>query len=91
MCGSSNAAIIDSRYMDNTGWRRRRRECPGCRYRWSTIEVPLELLSELRVTMANLKTIERLATEGRLAMLDSKLAMTILSAPEAPAQEERPE
>lgn len=65
-CGSADAATIDSRYLEDTGWRRRRRECHACRHRWSTVELPAELVGDLRHVFAHLKTIERLTAESRL-------------------------
>lgn len=85
-CGSSNAATIDSRYLDDVGWRRRRRECHACRHRWSTVEVPAELLGQMKYVFFKLKVIEQLAAEGRLSLLDGRLALAWDEAapPEAP-------
>ena len=41
------ATVFNSR-VDKNGWRWRRRECTLCEHRWTTYEVPAELLDALR-------------------------------------------
>lgn len=41
-CGSSNVITIDSRHEHV--WRMRRRHCATCLYRWTTYEVPADLV-----------------------------------------------
>jgi len=78
-CGSPRARVIDSRYEDDTGWKKRRRLCIACQYKWNTIEVPQHLMAEMRATLAHLQTIERLAAAARLGIMDSRLVAAILA------------
>jgi transcriptional repressor NrdR len=55
-CGD-NSDVIDSRPVPATGFRRRRRQCPHCKRRWSTFEVSEETY---RVILATEK-LEQLA------------------------------
>lgn len=45
-CGNGLSSCIDSRRRDNNVYRRR--QCLGCGYRYSTQEVPVEELKQLR-------------------------------------------
>ena len=50
-CGrGAMSKVVDSRPWH--GMIRRRRECVACRYRWFTVEVPLELVGALPYIMA---------------------------------------
>lgn len=40
-CKTDTGQVIDSR-LDENGWVRRRRQCPVCGRRWSSVEVPAE-------------------------------------------------
>lgn len=41
-CGSKQSHIIDSRANTGGDFKRRRRVCDSCGYRWSTVEITLE-------------------------------------------------
>lgn len=41
-CGHTKVMTIDSR--PTTLWRMRRKLCPMCRHRWSTYEIPTDML-----------------------------------------------
>ena len=45
------STVFNSR-VDKNGWRWRRRECTVCEHRWTTYEVPAELLTSLRAFIA---------------------------------------
>lgn len=54
-CGSINSKVTDSRQSEDSAWAitdlaakfiRRRRECGQCGYRYSTVEVPVELVDD---------------------------------------------
>lgn len=95
-CGSANAAIIDTRYIEETGWKRRRRKCHACQHRWSTVELPAELVGELETVYVQLKRIEQLAAESRLTLVGGNLSLswdkseeTDLVAPDGPVRTTR--
>ncbi len=43
-CRSRKIIVIDTRFMAEEGYIRRRRKCEDCESRWSTYEVPLETM-----------------------------------------------
>lgn len=46
-CLANGSRVVDSRpYVSNPAWRRRRRICDACGRRWSTLEVPYQLIAE---------------------------------------------
>ena len=47
-CGCDRSKVIDIR--DTTGMVKRRRKCPECGYRWSTVEVEKSAFDELITT-----------------------------------------
>ncbi len=60
-CQSSRVQVTDSRPHHDGLWRRRRRICTACKHRWSTMEVPAELVENLPDTvMLGEKAIEGL-------------------------------
>ena len=44
----TRVAVIDSRSVDPVFGRKRRRACLACHHRWTTVEVPYELVLGLR-------------------------------------------
>lgn len=51
-------AVLDSRESDPVFGRRRRRGCLTCNYRWTTVEVPIELLFSVRELRHNVKNMQ---------------------------------
>ncbi len=46
-CLANGSRVADSRpYVSNPAWRRRRRQCDNCGKRWTTLEVPYQLIAE---------------------------------------------
>jgi len=45
-CIDPNVMVYDTR-MEQHGWRRRRRHCKSCGYKWSTLEIPADELHDL--------------------------------------------
>jgi transcriptional regulator NrdR family protein len=43
-CGGWNSKVKESRKDTRFGYKWRLRDCSGCGHRWSTYEVPVELL-----------------------------------------------
>ncbi len=48
-CGSTLTRCADSRIHIGTGGRRRRYFCDACKHRWTTLELPIELLENLHM------------------------------------------
>jgi len=46
-CSSTDTTCVDSRIHKQLGGRRRRYLCRSCTFRWSTLEVPFQLLEGL--------------------------------------------
>ncbi len=46
-CQSNNEKVIDSRDTHGDWTRRRRRVCISCNHRWTTTEIPTEMVNEL--------------------------------------------
>ena len=72
-CGHDTVMIRDSR-VNERNWRLRRRECMACKHRWSTYEVPVEVMSSVEDVLDILHTlgihvqiIERLLEKARHA------------------------
>ena len=72
-CGHDTVMIRDSR-VNSRNWRLRRRECMECKHRWSTYEVPVEVMSSVEEVLDILHTlgihvqiIERLLEKARHA------------------------
>lgn len=47
VCGAAETCTADSRPVNNGKWRRRRKKCNACNHRWTTFEVPRELIRQL--------------------------------------------
>lgn len=47
-CGKPTVSTVDSRHFPGTPWRVRRKLCTTCLQRWTTYEVPADVLSGLR-------------------------------------------
>lgn len=65
-CGEGKSRVIDSRNGRNN-WQRRTRTCAKCHARWTTMEVPVEVLAALPRAVAGL----RAARDGLTVMLDA--------------------
>lgn len=48
-CGHGESTVVDTRLTEE-GWRRRRRSCLSCEARWSTLEVPVDVVDRARVS-----------------------------------------
>jgi hypothetical protein len=69
-CHDNGTRVSDSRpYLHNHAWRRRRRYCRKCGHRWSTIEVPIELVEDGLIGMTQGAGIRTLVREVELAQL----------------------
>lgn len=55
-CNKGPVGTLDSRHDGQ--WRYRRKRCEACGYRWSTYEVPAELLYNLVDSQAHLLTVK---------------------------------
>jgi hypothetical protein len=73
VCGHDTVMIRDSR-VNSRNWRWRRRECMACKHKWSTYEVPVEVMSSVEEVLDILHTlgihvqiIERLLEKARHA------------------------
>jgi hypothetical protein len=95
-CLGNGTRVSDSRpYLHNRAWRRRRRYCRTCGHRWSTIEVPIELVEDGLIGMTQGAGIRTLVREVELAQLAldrfQRLAQARIGDAEAQAELNRTE
>lgn len=43
LCGETKTLVIDTYLAPRSGYKRRRRECCACRFRWTTEEIPVHV------------------------------------------------
>lgn len=65
-CLSPESRVLDSRWSERYQGMRRRRMCPECEQRWSTVEVDRDQLAQLQDLVASL-TLKVHALNRRLA------------------------
>jgi len=53
-CGNATVATIDSRVMASN-WRMRRKRCTSCEHRWTTYEVPAEMLDNFKYILETMR------------------------------------
>lgn len=86
-CGANTVRTADSRIYGSRPWRTRRKHCDTCFHRWTTVEVPTELLHNvehimqtLHVMTQNVSEIQLMLEDMRhLAMMEEGKPYTILS------------
>lgn len=78
-CHGQPVTVVDSRYID--GMRRRRRRCPQCNHRWTTVEVSIAELKAMREALVLMRqfrgSIDRAIAHADGSMIDDESALEL--------------